>query len=93
MGDVSWQTPTAQIHTAAFIGGAPGHSWQNVSSGGSSIGHKALLLAAKVLACTAVDLLENPELLKKAKDEWKERTADGYVCPIEPDARPIAIGD
>ncbi len=91
VGDVSWQTPTVQIHVAGFVAGAPGHSWQNVSCGGSSIGHKALLEAGKVLACTAIDLYENPETLERAREEWKKRTRDGYVCPIEKDAKPIAI--
>ena len=31
VGDVSWQTPTGQIHVAAWPNGSPGHSWQNVS--------------------------------------------------------------
>ena len=91
VGDVGWQTPTAQIHTMAFISGAPGHSWQNVSSGGSSIGDKALLLAGKVLACSAIELYENAKLLEQARKEFEERTAGGYVCPIEPNAVPVAI--
>lgn len=91
VGDVSWQTPTAQIHCAGFVAGSPGHSWQNVSCGGSTIGHKALLLAGKVLAMSAIDLYEDPELLRKAKDEFRERTEDGYVCPIEEGAKPVAL--
>ncbi|SFG61958.1 M20 family metallopeptidase [Oribacterium sp. WCC10] len=91
VGDVSWETPTAQIHVAGFVNGAPGHSWQNVSCGGSSIGHKALLQAGKVLACAAVDLYEKPEILKEARAEFEKRTACGYVCPIEDGAKPIAI--
>ena len=91
VGDVSWQTPTAQIHCAGFVSGAPGHSWQNVSCGGSSIGHKALLLAGKVLALSAIDLYEKPELLKEARAEFEKRTASGYVCPIEEGAKPISI--
>ena len=91
VGDVSWQTPTAQIHVTAFVSGAPGHSWQNVSCGGSSIGDKALLHAGKVLAKAAVELFENPALLKKAREEFEQRTKGGYVCPIEPDAVPAAI--
>ena len=84
-------TPTAQIHCAGFVSGAPGHSWQNVSCGGSSIGHKALLLAGKVLALSAIDLYEKPELLKEARAEFEKRTESGYVCPIEEGAKPIAI--
>ncbi len=91
VGDVSWQTPTVQIRVAAFAGGAPGHSWQNVAMGGSTIGDKALLQAGKVLACSAIELFEQPEILKKAKNEFDMRTAEGYVCPIEEGAVPIAL--
>ncbi len=86
VGDVSWQTPAAQIHVTAFVNGAPGHSWQNVSTGGSSIGHKALLHAGKVLAMAAIDLYEKPNYLQKAKEEFNKRAESGYVCPIETDA-------
>lgn len=82
VGDVSWQTPTAQLHTVCFTSGAPGHSWQNVSCGKSSIGHKGLLRAAYVLAATAVDLYETPDILEQAKQEYRVAAKSGYVCPI-----------
>ena len=82
VGDVSWQTPTAQVHTATFTSCAPGHSWQNVSLGKSSIGHKGMLLAAKVIAAAAVELFETPALVEEAKQEFKSRSKSGYVCPI-----------
>ena len=88
VGDVSWQCPTAQLHVAAWPNGCPGHSWQNVSCSKTSIGHKAALCAGKVLCAAAVDLLEQPELLQAARREHEERTADGYTCPIPPDAVP-----
>ena len=91
VGDVSWQTPTAQIHVSAFVSGAPGHSWQNVAAAGSTIGEKALLTAGKVLALSAIALLEDPDLLRKARAEFTMRTKEGYVCPIEPGAVPVAI--
>jgi aminobenzoyl-glutamate utilization protein B len=93
VGDVSWQTPTAQVYTACFISGAPGHSWQNVSVGKTSIGHKGLLYAAKVLAASAIELFEDPALIAEAKEEWKRRTVGGFVSPI-PDgeyAKPVEI--
>ena len=93
VGDVSWQTPAAQVYTACFTSGAPGHSWQNVSAGKSSIGHKGLLLAGKVIAACAVELFENPDLIAEARAEFEKKTAGGYVCPI-PDgeeAKPIEI--
>jgi aminobenzoyl-glutamate utilization protein B len=91
VGDVSWQTPTAQINAVTWTSGSPGHSWQNVSIGKTSIAHKGMFMAAKVLASAAVDLYENPDILEKAKEEWKSKTKGGYICPIEPDAVPTAI--
>lgn len=82
VGDVSWLVPTAQIHAVTFASNSPGHSWQNVSCGGSSIGHKGLLAAGKVLASTAIELYENPDIIKKAKAEFEKKTEGGYFCPV-----------
>ena len=88
VGDVSWQCPTAQLHVAAWSNGCPGHSWQNVSFGKTSIGHRAAVTAGKVLCSAAIDLLEQPALLAAAKAEFANRTAEGYTCPIPPEAVP-----
>ena len=89
VGDVSWLTPTAQIHVAAWPNGCPGHSWQNVSCDRTEIGHKAAVHAGKVLAATVIDLFTDPELLRAAREEFEKRTARGYVCPIPEDAVPV----
>lgn len=89
VGDVSWLTPTAQIHVASWPNGCPGHSWQNVSCDGTSIGHKAAVHAGKVLAATAIDLLCQPELLAQARAEFDKRTRAGYTCPIPVGAVPV----
>ena len=89
VGDVSWLTPTAQIHVAAWPNGCPGHSWQNVSCDRTEIGHKAAVHAGKVLAAAAIDLMNHEELLKEAREEFEKRTADGFVCPIPADAVPV----
>ena len=91
VGDVSWQTPTVQISVACFTAGAPGHSWQNVSLGRTSIGHKGMIYAAKVMASAAVDLYEKPEILEAARAEFIEASAEGYVCPIPQDEYAKAI--
>ena len=83
VGDVSWITPTAQCTTACFINGSTLHSWQWVALGATSMAHKGMLHAGKVMAATAVDMLQNPELIAKAKAELKERLGGkAYVCPI-----------
>jgi len=88
VGDVSWLTPTAQFTAVTWPSGSPGHSWQNVSCGKTAIGHKGLLLAAKVLAGTAYDLMTNPQYLKDAREEFDLNAAEGYDCPISKDLEP-----
>ena len=88
VGDVSWLTPTAQFNTVTWPSGSPGHSWQNVACGKSGISHKGLLLAAKVLAGAAADLMEKPDLLSQARAEFAVTAAEGYDCPIGPEVIP-----
>ena len=88
VGDVSWECPTGQIHVASWPNGCPGHSWQSVSCGGTSIGHKAAIHAGKVLAACAIALLTDPGRREEAREEFIRRTACGYTCPIEDGAVP-----
>ena len=76
VGDISWHVPTGGLSTACFAADSPGHSWQNVAAIGSPIGHKGMLVAAKVLALSLVDLLQEPETLAAAKADFQERMRD-----------------
>lgn len=92
VGDVSWVCPTAQITTVTEAAGTPGHSWQEVAQGKSSLAHKGMLFAGKVMAGAAIDLLESPESIEKAKEELNKRLGGGkYVPPIPNDVKPMAI--
>ncbi|MGN0978698.1 MAG: M20 family metallopeptidase [Faecousia sp.] len=88
VGDVSWLTPTAQFTAVTCPSGTPGHSWQIVTVGKSSIAYKGLTLAAKVLAGACADLMEDPSLLAKAREEFTLSTAEGYDCPIGKEVTP-----
>jgi aminobenzoyl-glutamate utilization protein B len=93
VGDVSWNVPTAQIATASYALGTAEHSWQLVSQTRSSLGHKGLVLAAKVLAGACIDLLERPGIVEKAKEEWQQRLAGQiYRSAIPPEVKPRPIG-
>ena len=89
VGDVSWLTPTAQFTAVTWPSLSPGHSWQNVSCGKTSIAHKGLLYAAKALAGAAADLMTQPQLLLDAREEFDLTAAEGYDCPIGPDLIPM----
>lgn len=78
VGDVSWVTPTAGLRTATWVPGTPGHSWQAVAAGGTSIGHKGMMVAAKTLTLTAIDIFKNPELAEKAKKELNKRRGENF---------------
>lgn len=56
VGDVSWQVPTVEMRAATWVPGTAPHSWQAIAAGGTSIGHKGMMVAAKTMALTAIDL-------------------------------------
>lgn len=72
VGDVSWVVPTTGFTTACWVPGTPGHSWQAVACGGTTIGKQGMLLAANTLAASAWDLFEKPDVVKAAKAEHKK---------------------
>jgi len=83
VADVSWITPTAQIWMACFAFGTPMHSWQLVSQGKTGLAHAGMVRAARVLAATAIELIEQPQLVAQARAELLERRkGQPYVCPI-----------
>jgi aminobenzoyl-glutamate utilization protein B len=89
VADVSWVVPTAGFTTACWVPGTPAHSWQAVACGGTTIGRKGMLLAAKTLAATAWDLFSDPQLLAAAKADFDRRLAGRKYQPLlEKDQRP-----
>lgn len=90
VGDVSWVCPTSQIVAVTCAGGTPEHTWQMVAQGKSSIAHKGLLYAGKVLAGAAIDLIDNPELVKEAAEEFKRKVGPrGYQSLLPDEAKPV----
>ncbi len=89
VGDVSWVVPTAGFTAACWVPGTSAHSWQAVAAGGTTIGRKGMLLAARTLAASAWDLFTDPKLLTAAKAEHRERLAGRKYQPlIEPGQEP-----
>jgi aminobenzoyl-glutamate utilization protein B len=78
VGDVSWTVPTVGLNAATWIPGTPAHSWQAVACGGTEIGIKGLMVAAKTMALTAIDLYTNPSLIEKAKEEFNKVRGNNF---------------
>jgi aminobenzoyl-glutamate utilization protein B len=89
VGDVSWVVPTVQARGATCAVGTPFHSWQLTAQGKSPAAHKGLVHVAKVMAGTAIDAIQSPEVIEAAKADLAARTRDTpYVCPLPPDVEP-----
>ena len=73
VGDVSWKVPTAGMSAATWVPGTSAHTWQAVAAGGTSIGIKGMLIAAKTIALTAQDIFTDSDIIIRAKKELEER--------------------
>jgi len=89
VGDVSYVAPTAQLTACCMPLGVPLHSWQAAASCGSSIGLKAMLWVAKVLALSVLELMRKPQVIRAAASEHAAATGgQAYKCPLSAEARP-----
>ena len=90
VADVSWIVPTAgTLRVAAAPIEAPWHSWVVVSCSASSIGEKATVIAAKVLAASAVEVLTEPTIVEKARAEFNQTTKGfTYKCAVPKNQKP-----
>jgi len=74
VGDVSWVVPTLHLTVATAPAKAPWHAWPVVACAGMSIGHKGMMLAAKALAASAVDLFTDSTARDRIASEWARKT-------------------
>lgn len=89
VGDVSFTVPTVGMSAATWVPGTPAHSWQAVAAGGTTIGAKGMMVAAKTLTLTAIDLLKDPGKIKEAKQEFLQRRGEDFkYIPLLGDREP-----
>jgi aminobenzoyl-glutamate utilization protein B len=82
VGDVSYVVPTVGVEAATWIPGTPAHSWQAVACGGTEVGTKGMLVAAKTMTLTAIDLFTDPGLLATAKAEFRQDVGTYKYTPL-----------
>jgi amidohydrolase len=73
MGNVSQVTAVIEPVVAIAPKGISAHSPEFAIAAGSEAGINGMCDGAKALALTAVDLLSNPDTLKKVRDEFNKR--------------------
>jgi amidohydrolase len=72
MGNVSHLVPAIHPYVAISPKGIQVHTTEFAAAAASEAAIKGMLDAAKALAMTAVDLLANPKILAKVKEEFKQ---------------------
>ena len=89
VGDVSWNVPTINFNAATFVPGTAPHTWQSAACAGTSIGRKGMLVAARTLALSALELLDKPQEIEAAKADFAKRKAGrSWMTRIGADAKP-----
>jgi aminobenzoyl-glutamate utilization protein B len=89
VGDLSRVAPLTMLATTCQPLGVAGHSWGIVASSISSIGHKGMMHAAKIMALAAIDCYSNPIHLKKVREEFEKNSLNHpYHCPIPEYVKP-----
>ena len=88
VGDVSYAVPTVGLRSATWVPGTAAHSWQAVACGGTEIGTKGMMVSAKTMAMTAIDLFLHPELIEKAKVEFKQQLGTYQYKALLGDRKP-----
>jgi aminobenzoyl-glutamate utilization protein B len=87
VGDISWFVPVGQLTAATHTFGAPGHSWQIAACTGTSIGEKGMMVAARALAGTTLELQASPDLVARAKADFDKIRAPLKYVTLIPDGQ------
>jgi aminobenzoyl-glutamate utilization protein B len=85
---VSWLVPTLNLRVTTVPAGVPGHAWPVVACSRTSMGHRGMIHAARVLAATAVDLFEDDKARQAIRAEFRRKTEDSQYRPLIPDGPP-----
>ena len=76
IAEVSWNVPTVVLRFPGNIPGMIGHHWSSGIAMATPIAHKGATAGAKAQALTALDLLLDPDLLRRAKEYFAEQTRE-----------------
>jgi aminobenzoyl-glutamate utilization protein B len=93
VGDVSYLMPTGVFGWATVPAGVSMHTWIVTACAGMSIGDKASLNTARILAACGHDLLTDPALLDAAKADFRRRRGDRpFVSAVPAErTRPLSL--
>jgi aminobenzoyl-glutamate utilization protein B len=90
LGEVSAAKPLAEMNIVTRPIGTAAHTWGQTACAIHPLGLKGMDVASKILAASAVDFLQNPQLVADAKAEFaKDTKGKPYQSPLASDAKPV----
>jgi len=88
-GDVTWQTPMARLSFPSQVSGGTGHHWTSAIVPATPVAHKGIIVGAKALAGTLIDLYTVPANLQTIKADFaKQMTGVEWKSIVPPGAKP-----
>jgi aminobenzoyl-glutamate utilization protein B len=87
VNEFTWHCPTARLYVSKSMQPIPGVNyprWASSALCGTGITHRMGMCAAQVLTLSAIDIIENPRLLKDAWTEFRERKKQHNEPPLLP---------
>ena len=93
VGNVSWKVPTVQVLTTCNPYATTDHSWQYTASAGMNIGMTGMLYAAGIMGLTGLKLVQNTDILTKAKEEFEKRANGQDINVLIPDGKMAPVSN
>ena len=87
VNEFTWHCPTARLYVSKAMQPIPGFSyprWTSSALCGVGVTHRMGMCAARILIRSALDLIDNPKLLKEAWSEFHERKEKHDESPLLP---------
>jgi aminobenzoyl-glutamate utilization protein B len=90
IGDIMWTVPTVTVRYPSNIPNAIGHNRQSAIAMATPIAHKGVMVGAKAVAMTVLDLIATPKIIADAKAYQRDVQfkSDKYDPLLTPDDKP-----
>ncbi|TEU11624.1 amidohydrolase [Candidatus Bathyarchaeota archaeon] len=95
VNEFTWHAPSVRLYVSKSLAPVPGFRyprWVVAALCGTGATHRMGETAAKTMTATALDLLERPELLARAREEFEKRKEKHYEAPLVPEGLSPPIG-
>ena len=90
LAEVSAAVPLAELNIVTRPIGTAAHHWGQTACAAHPLGLKGMMVAAKVLGASMVDLVADPKQVAAAKQEFQKATkGKAYQSPLAQDAKPV----